>query len=127
MKQAKDGTRDVFVQSLRNGLPVDGARIEAIGRNGQAVLAATTENGGRAKLPKFASLKRERAPLMILAQKDSDFSFMPFQTQGRTLDLSRFDTGGVENAKSVQQLSAYLFSDRGIYRPGETTHLGLIL
>ena len=126
VKQAKDGTRDVFVQSIHSGLPVDGARIEAIGRNGQAVLAATTENGGRAKLPKLGQLKREKVPLMILAQKDADFSFMPFQTQGRSLDLSRFDTGGIENEKSAQQLSAYLFSDRGIYRPGETTHLGLI-
>jgi len=126
VKQAKDGSRDVFVQSIHSGVPVDGARIEVIGRNGQAVAAATTENGGRAKLPKFGPWKREKIPLMILAEKDADFSFMPFQTQGRNLDLSRFDTGGIENEKSAQQLSAYLFSDRGIYRPGETTHLGLI-
>ena len=32
----------------------------------------------------------------------------------------------MESAKSAQQVSAYLFSDRGIYRPGETTHLGVI-
>ena len=32
----------------------------------------------------------------------------------------------MENAASAQQLSSYLFSDRGIYRPGETTHLGMI-
>ena len=126
VKQAKDGTRDVFVQSMRTGLPVEGARIEVIGRNGQAVVTATTENGGRARLPKFGPFRREKAPLMIVAEKDSDFSFMPFQTQGRNLDLSRFDTGGVENERSAQQVNAYLFSDRGIYRPGETTHLGLI-
>lgn len=126
VKQAKDGTRDVFVQSMHTGLPVEGARIEAIGRNGQAVLAATTDNGGRARLPKFGPWRREKAPLMIVAEKDSDFSFMPFQTQGRNLDLSRFDTGGVENERSAQQVNAYLFSDRGMYRPGETTHLGLI-
>ena len=39
---------------------------------------------------------------------------------------SRFDTGGVENPVSAQQVSSYLFSDRGIYRPAETMHLGLI-
>jgi alpha-2-macroglobulin len=126
VKQAKDGSRDVFVQSIHTGLPVDGARIEAIGRNGQAVVAATTENSGRAHLAKFGNWKREKAPLMIMAQKDSDFSFMPFNTGGRALDVSRFDTGGIENEKSAQQVSAYLFSDRGIYRPGETTHLGMI-
>ncbi len=69
---------------------------------------------------------RERRPQMIVVEKDDDMSFMPFRTNGRDLDLSRFDTGGVENADSAQQLSAYLFSDRGIYRPGETTHLGMI-
>src|SRR5262245_38297390 len=63
---------------------------------------------------------------MVMAQKGEDFSFMPFRTSGRRLDLSRFDTGGVENAESPQQLSSYLFTDRGIYRPGETTHLALI-
>src|SRR5208282_3219435 len=75
------------------------------------------------KLPDF---KREKAPLLVLVQKDSDFSFMPLQSSGRGLDLSRFETGGVENAASAEQLSSYLFTDRGIYRPGETTHLGMI-
>jgi uncharacterized protein YfaS (alpha-2-macroglobulin family) len=126
VKLARDGTRDVFVQSIRTGLPVEGVRVQAIGRNGLSVLEGTTDSVGRARLPKFVQLRREKTPLMILAQKDSDFSFMPLETQGRGLEMSRFDTGGVENAKSAQQLSTYLFSDRGIYRPGETTHLGLI-
>src|SRR5262245_29996802 len=126
VKQAKDGTRDVFVQSLRTGEPAESARVEVIGSNGEPVLAATTDRGGRAQFPKTTDFKREKAPLMIVAQKDGDFSFMPFRSGGRALDLSRFDTGGVENAESPHQLSAYLFSDRGIYRPGDTTHLGLI-
>ena len=37
----------------------------------------------------------------------------------RGLDLSRFDVGGVENRVDPGTLSAYLFSDRGLYRPGE--------
>jgi uncharacterized protein YfaS (alpha-2-macroglobulin family) len=126
VKLAKDGSRDVFAQSIHNGSPVEGARIEVSGKNGQAVLSATTDSGGHARLPKFGSLKREKTPLAIVAEKDLDFSFMPLQSNGRGLDLSRFDTGGEENAESPQQVSAYLFSDRGIYRPGETAHLGLI-
>ena len=126
VKQSNDGSRDVFVQSLRRGEAVTGARIEVIGRNGEPVAAATTDAAGRAQFPKLPDLKREKTPLLILAQKDSDFSFMPLRAWGRNLDLSRFETGGVENATSPQQLSAYLFTDRGIYRPGETTHLGMI-
>jgi uncharacterized protein YfaS (alpha-2-macroglobulin family) len=126
VKRAKDGTRDVFAQSIRGGLPVEGARIEILGVNGLPVLFATTDAAGRARLPNAENLRREKTPLLILAQKDADMSFMPLATGGRGLNLSRFDTGGVESAKSAQQLSTYLFSDRGIYRPGETTHLGVI-
>ena len=126
VKQSKDGSRDVFVQSIRRGEPVSGARVETIGRNGEPVAAATTDATGRAQLPKLPDLRREKAPLLILTQKDSDFSFLPLRAAERNLDLSRFDIGGVENAASAQQLSAYLFTDRGIYRPGETTHLGMI-
>ena len=127
VKQSNDGSRDVFVQSIRRGDPVSGARIEVIGRNGEPVAAATTDATGRAQFPKLDNLRREKAPLLILAQKDSDFSFLPLRGSGRGLDLSRFETGGVENARSAQQLSAYLFTDRGIYRPGEATHLGMIV
>ena len=126
VKQSKDGSRDVFVQSIRTGLPVEGASIQAIGKNGQAVLAATSDGTGRAHLAKIPELRREKSPLMILAVKDGDMSFMPYRSNGRTLDMSRFDIGGVENAKSAGQLSSYLFTDRGIYRPGETTHLAII-
>jgi uncharacterized protein YfaS (alpha-2-macroglobulin family) len=127
VKQSKDGSRDIFVQSFRTGEPVSGAQIQMIGNNGLPIQATTTDAGGRARLPRPPrEFNRERAPMMILVEKGDDYSFLPFSSNGRRLDLSRFDTGGVENADSPQQLSTYLFTDRGIYRPGETTHLGLI-
>jgi uncharacterized protein YfaS (alpha-2-macroglobulin family) len=126
VKAASDGTREVFVQSIHGGDPVSGARVEVVGRNGQPVMAATTDAGGRAQLAKFPDFRREKSPLMIVVEKDADFSFMPLRIGDRALDFSRFDVGGVVNARSAQQLSAYLFTDRGIYRPGETTHLGMV-
>ena len=126
VKRAKDDSRDVFVQSIRTGLPVAGARIGMIGVNGQPALEATTDASGRARLPRTDLLLREKRPLLILAHTDSDLSFLPLGSHDRKLDLSRFDTGGIENEESPQQLSSYLFSDRGIYRPGETVHLGVI-
>ena len=52
---------------------------------------------------------------------------MPLNRSDRNLDLSRFDVGGLQNARTSDQLSAYLFSDRGIYRPGETVHLSALI
>ena len=126
VKQSKDGHRDVFVQSIRTGLPVAGAHVEIAGSNGMKAMEATTDANGRAELPKSELLHREKTPLLVIVQKDNDFSFMPMNGSGRELDMSRFDTGGVEGAKAATQLSTYLFSDRGIYRPGETTHLGVM-
>ncbi|HVQ65542.1 MAG TPA: MG2 domain-containing protein, partial [Terriglobia bacterium] len=127
VKETKDGGRDVFVQSLRTGEPVVDARIQMLGRNGLPVQAASTDSGGRAQLPRPPQeLRREKEPMMVLVEKDDDFSFLPMASNGRQLDFSRFDTGGVENAQSPQSLSTYLFTDRGIYRPGETTHLALV-
>jgi hypothetical protein len=126
VKQSNDASRDVFVQSIHSGEAVGGARVEVIGRNGEPVAAAATDSTGRAQFPKLPNLQREKSPILILVRKDSDFSFLPLRASGRNLDLSRFETGGVENATSAQQLSAYLFTDRGIYRPGETTHVGMI-
>ena len=75
-----------------------------------------------------ATCDARRRPLLIVVQKDGDLSFLPFGAGGRELDLSRFDTGGVENAAvGRSSCRAYLFSDRGIYRPGETAHLGMIV
>jgi uncharacterized protein YfaS (alpha-2-macroglobulin family) len=126
VKESNDDSRDVFVQSIRQGEGVPSARIEVIGRNGEPVAAATTDTTGRAHFPKLGDLRREKTPLLVLVRKDSDFSFLPLRAMGRNLDFSRFQTGGVENATSPQQLSAYLFTDRGIYRPGEVTHVGII-
>src|SRR5690606_8715391 len=56
-----------------------------------------------------------------------DLSFLPVNRYGHRLDLSRFDTGGLQDDGDPARLSAYLFSDRGLYRPGETAHIGSIV
>ncbi|MEP6502810.1 MAG: MG2 domain-containing protein, partial [Betaproteobacteria bacterium] len=45
----------------------------------------------------------------------------------RTLDMSRFDVGGLRSGGVPNQMTAYLFSDRGMYRPGDTIHVGAIV
>ncbi|WP_051711147.1 alpha-2-macroglobulin family protein [Andreprevotia chitinilytica] len=126
IKTANDGSRDVFVQSISNGMPVADAKVDVIGKNGVSVISATTDATGRARLPALKDLVREKAPLMISVSKGDDLSFLPLFRYDRELNLSRFDIGGIENAVSAQQLSAYVFTDRGLIRPGETAHVGVI-
>jgi len=126
-KKSLDGSQDVFVQSIHNGSPVAAATVEVIGKNGLTLFSHKTDATGRAHFPKLDGLSRERAPLLYMVTKDRDMSFLPLNRRDRNLDMTRFDVGGVSNALLPDQLDAYLFSDRGIYRPGDTLHIGLIV
>ncbi|NZA24758.1 alpha-2-macroglobulin family protein [Luteimonas sp. SJ-92] len=127
VKRALDGSRDVFVQSISAGTPVAGARVRAIARNGETLVEALTDADGRARLPALDEFKREKQPLMLTVAQGDDLSFLPIDDRRRRLDYSRFDVGGDENQREAGALKASLFSDRGLYRPGDTVHLGLIV
>ncbi|MEY4562353.1 MAG: hypothetical protein RLZZ618_1630 [Pseudomonadota bacterium] len=127
VKKSADGSRDVFVQSLFNGLPVAGATVDVVARNGSALFSQVTDAQGKVHFDKLEGLTRERTPLLVTVRKAGDMSFMPLDRQDRVLDVSRFDVGGLQNARTADQLTAYLFSDRGIYRPGESMHIGMIV
>ncbi len=126
-KQAVDGSQDVFVQSIASGAPLAGVRVEILGRNGLPVLALETDAEGHVRFPSLKDFTREQQPVLYVAKKGGDLSFLPMQRGDRMLDLSRFDVGGVSNAVQADKLQAYLFSDRGIYRPGEEFRIGMIV
>lgn len=127
VKRSLDGTQDVFVQSLHSGRPVAGATVSVIGLNGLAVLHETTDAEGHVRFGDLKDYQREKRPVLYLATQNGDSSFLPFDDRARTLDLSRFDVGGIDNRVDRQALSAYLFSDRGIYRPGEQIKLAALI
>ncbi len=127
VKRNKNRTRDVFVQSLSGGSAMAGVTLAVIGKNGEVVLSRQTDADGHAQLPELKGFERERTPVLLLAQKDGDQSFLPLDSRVSSLDLSRFDIGGVSQAVEPGALSAYLFSDRGLYRPGEQAHFGVIV
>lgn len=127
MKKSLSGTRDVFVQSIATGQPVAGAKVEIWGRNGQAIASQTTDAAGHAKVPSLAGFQREKAPIALVVRKGGDLSFLPLNRYDRTLDVSRFDVGGLHSAGIPNQMTAYVFSDRGMYRPGESMHIAMMV
>ncbi|MES2684437.1 MAG: alpha-2-macroglobulin [Pseudomonadota bacterium] len=127
VKRNKDQSREVFVQSLSGGAPMAGVTLQVIGKNGEAVLSRETDAQGHAQLPDLKGYRNERQPVLLLARKDGDQSFLPLDWRMSGLDLSRFDVGGVSQATEAGALSAFMFSDRGLYRPGELAHFGVIV
>jgi uncharacterized protein YfaS (alpha-2-macroglobulin family) len=126
VKDNADGTHDVFVQSIKSGEPVEGARVQVLGKNGLPLVAVETDDQGRAPIPSLADFEHEKKPVAYVVQRDRDVSFLPFGREDRELNLSRFDTSGLEGVKPAD-LTAFIFTDRGIYRPGDRAKLGIIL
>lgn len=128
VKDSADRTHDVFVQSVRQGAPVSDATVEVLGKNGVAVLSRNTGKDGHVSFPKLDDFKGPMTPVAYLVRKGGDISFIPYNSSPRQLNFSRFDIGGVQTRHQPKEgLNAYLFSDRGIYRPGDTAHLAAIV
>ena len=126
-KRALDGSRDVFIQSIHTGQPIGGATVSILAVNGQTLFSETSSADGVARFPSLKGLEHEKKPVLYVVTKGDDLSFLPVDKYDRKLDYSRFDIGGEANATSKGQLSGYLFSDRGIYRPGDKFHIGVIV
>ena len=127
VKDNVDGTHDVFVQSLKTGEPIKGATVEVLGKNGVAIQSETSDAEGHVSFPKLSDFVREQAPLAYQVSKGGDLSFLPYGRHDRYLDFSRFPIDGIHDSEKPQGLQAYLFSDRGIYRPGDEIRVGLIV
>jgi alpha-2-macroglobulin len=126
-KTEHNGSQVVFVQSIQTGQPQAGAEVDIIAKNGLAIMQGTTDADGKVRFTKLSGLENDREPILYLVRHQGDMSFLPMQRSDRKLNFSRFDVGGAENAEDANQLDAYLFSNRGIYRPGDTLHIGMIV
>lgn len=127
VKKADDGSQEVFVQSIHTGQPVAGATVAVVAVNGKTLLSRTTGVDGMVTFPSFQGFDHDKRPVMYLVTKGRDMSFLPIGASDRQLDYSRFDVGGAANGVNPGRLSGYLFSDRGLYRLGETFHIGVIV
>jgi uncharacterized protein YfaS (alpha-2-macroglobulin family) len=120
--KGKDGL-NVFVRSLKNAEPVSGVELRLIARNNEELEVKTTGSDGRVSFS--AAITRGTGgtePVAVMAYQGTDFSF---------LDLRRpaFDLTdrGVDGRASPDLIDAYLYTDRGIYRPGETVNVVTLL
>ena len=126
-KKSVDGSYDVFVQSISNGRPIPGVKVKVLGKNGLPVLSETSGAGGHVRFSNLSDFKKEKYPVVFVATRGEDLSFLPINTHVNRVNYSRFDVGGVYTHSQSDRLEGYLFSDRGIYRPGEKVSIGYIV
>ena len=77
----------------------------------------------------FASVDKnehEKKPVVYVARLGDDVSFIPYARDDRMLNFSRFDIDGVDNVLA-EDLDAFVFTERGVYRPGDEMHIGFVI
>lgn len=130
------GGLSVIARSLTDATAVAGLTVRLISRgNGILAEAVTDEQGHASFEPGLVAGTGSRTPAMITAFRPSvepsketlaedvsndgaDFAFLSLS--GQALDLS---DRGVAGRTVPGPIDAYLYGDRGIYRPGEMAHV----
>ncbi|MEI6178326.1 MAG: MG2 domain-containing protein, partial [Verrucomicrobiota bacterium] len=120
---AKSSQTSVFmwVCSLKNAKPAAGVEVTAFSRNNQLIAKGVTNADGVASLA-CDTRDKNKNPFLVTAQLGEDLSYL--RLDGNALDADQ--TESVRDYRSGG-CEAFLFTDRGIFRPGETIHAKTII
>lgn len=115
-----DDGMTVVARSLASGLPVSGIDITLYARNNKLLSAAVTDQQGVAHFAPglFEGEGGMEAVLLVTESPERGFTFL--QLGRAPFDLS---DRGVNGRPAPGPIDAYVYSDRGMYRPGETVNL----
>ena len=106
----------VWVCSLKDAKPAGGVEVTAYSANNQWIGEALTSADGIAAIP-CNTRDKNRTPFLIAARAADDLSYL-------RLDRDDLQAEGTESTREYRSAGceAFLFTDRGIFRPGETLH-----
>ncbi|MEM7729161.1 MAG: alpha-2-macroglobulin [Pseudomonadota bacterium] len=119
-----DQALDVTVRSIDTAETQPDVRLTLIARNNEVLAEARSDESGRAQFPGPALRGTGNlAPKMVMAYSDED-DFAALDLSRSPVDLTAYDVTGRIPPGPVD---AFVYTERGVYRPGETVHMtGLI-
>ncbi|WP_088157545.1 alpha-2-macroglobulin [Inquilinus limosus] len=113
----------VAARSLSSAKAQGGVKLALIARNNTVLGEAESDAGGLATFPAGVMAGQGgNRPAAVYAYGSGDFTFL--ELTGPAFDLS---DRGVSGRAEPGPLDAFLYPERGVYRPGETVHLTTLL
>ena len=113
----------VWVKSLATGAAIPTARVKLISDNNQTLLSGTTNWAGFVEFKDVTEKTEGFTPFMITVAKRDDLAFV--QLDRHEIATADFDVSGP--AYLQKGYEAFLYTSRGVYRPGETVQLAGIV
>ena len=123
-KTSADTSVDVFAAGFMDGKPAANVAASLLAENGTVIESVQTDSEGRAHFKPTKGLEREKRPVAVTVQsKGTDLAWISLRDPTNLSETFRWNAGGRETKGG--NMAAFSFSDRGIYRAGETVHFGL--
>ncbi|PWE18132.1 alpha-2-macroglobulin [Marinicauda salina] len=121
--RGRDGL-DVVVRSLQTAEPERGVEVQLVARSNEILAEADTGREGRVRFdgPLIRGEDGNRPRLLAAYGPDGDFAVLDLTRA--PVDLSEHPVSGRGRTGAAD---AYLYFDRGIYRPGETVRASGLL
>jgi uncharacterized protein YfaS (alpha-2-macroglobulin family) len=126
---------DVVLRSLKTAKTLTGQKVILAARNGETLAEAKTDAQGRVRFdrPLLDGEGSADAKMVMAYGADGDLAVLDLDRA--PVDLSKQGVGGRTGEETsttagrggVSAVDAFLYTDRGIYRPGETVHLNALL
>ena len=114
-----------FVRSLADTKPISNAKVRLVARNNEVLAEAETDAKGYARFAaNLAKGEGGLAPAILIAEKAGGVEYAFLDLTSAAFDLS---DRGVKGRDAPGAIDAYIYTERGVYRPGETVHLAGIV
>ena len=117
VKKGNNKSYHFVTNNLLSTAPESGAKINLYSYQQQLIETITTDTSG------FALYDSEKTVAFAVAQKSGNYAYAKLE-DGNALSLSNFDVSGKQLQKG---LKGFMYTERGVYRPGDSIHLTFVL
>lgn len=109
-----------FVRSLASANPIGGASVRLVARNNEVLATATSDRNGYVRFDAgHAKGEGGNAPAILVAETGAgEYAFLDLTSNA--FDLS---DRGVKGRDAPGPLDGFLYTERGVYRPGEEVNV----
>lgn len=116
-KRGRDGSYSFAITDISTGEPLSGAKVRLYDYQQQLLVSSVTSGDG------LLTSETERPASFAVVEHAKGYAYVRYQDQEAN-SLSEFDVAGVQKSLPID---GYIYTDRGVYRPGDTIYLNFML
>ncbi|NTX36482.1 hypothetical protein HUA78_18735 [Myxococcus sp. CA033] len=114
----------VWALGIESTDPVSGVEVTLVKKSGQSVDRCVTKGADGCMLKVPAAGADDSEPFALIARQGEELTYLKYSEL--KMEIANSDVQG-EPYRSEKAYRASLWSDRGVYRPGDTAHVAAVL